>query len=452
MRLLVKVSIASVLFFSVLTGNVEAFPTISVEVTPEMWEDRETWFTGAVSIRGHEQEAYNFDYQVADIRGRGNSTWNGRPGNRTARDKRPIRFRFPEMQSIMGSDYEARTWILLANHLDQSLLRLRTEAAFYLGRHLTGLNWTPSSQFVHLYVNGEYMGVYQLTDERDIYPMTTGRLSHIQVNTDPALAEFVIERDDRANRNDERRYYDYVQVFGVVYDIRFPSGSGFRSEAQGRYVYDFLSNVSLAIRSGDWGQMQECVDIEAFIDFFIVQELIKNQDIGFSSVFMQILNQEDGGRRLVMGPLWDFDISAGNSDAAHLSGIQYFYEPGHLQAAMRHYWFGFALQVPEFQARFLERWDEVMAVYFPQMIQRLQYMYETYAQEFARNFERHEIMGVNVFRTPEVLMALETHGEHVAFLIEFLEARAQWLNEFWHEGGFEFRVNDPSFNRYLRGE
>ena len=413
-------------------ANERVLPTISITAPPEVWLDRETWFNGQVSVTNPNDTSHNFDYVEADIRGRGNSTWN----RGQAPDKRPLRFRFPagEARGILRyNDYEARTWILLANHFDKSLMR--NLAANHLGNQLSGLYFTPGHQLVHLYVNNEYMGVYMLTDERDIYPMTTGRLN-ITPDPDPTVSEFVIERDRRANRGDEITYRDYVVVYGVVYDIRFPNGSANRSIENGQYVYNFLSEVSRAIRSGDINRMEEIIDMEAFIDFFIIQELFRNPDVGFSSIFMQIMNQEDGGRRLVMGPIWDFDIAAGNNRGAR---------PDRIFAAIRNYWLGYALQSPEFAEAFTKRLYEIG----PKLDNTLQYISDLaviYEQDFLRNFERHPIMGVDVWRSHPATLELTTHIEHVEYLTNFLRARYIWLYDYFYAGNFDFTIADPDFS------
>ena len=51
-----------------------------------------------------------------------------------------------------------KKWILLANYSDKTMLR--NEVAFNLSR-FSNLDWTPDSRSVELYINHEYVGVYQ---------------------------------------------------------------------------------------------------------------------------------------------------------------------------------------------------------------------------------------------------------------------------------------------------
>lgn len=397
------------------------FPSIHLTADPEVLIDRETWFTGTVEIIDPTNPDNNTALQPADVRGRGNSTWN------FGQDKRPLRFRFPAdaAQSILGQEAEGRTWVLLANHFDLSLLR--NYSMKYLSDYLV-FDFNPTSLNVHVYLNGDYMGVYHLTDERDL---DLGRMDYITMDSDPSVSEFVLERDRRSQRGDARPYLDFVMVYGVAYDIRFPN-SGFRSVEQGQYVQQFLTQVSHALRSGDAAAIEAIVDVDAFIDFYLTLELSRDPDAGFSSLFMQILNQPEG-RRLVKGPVWDFDMALGNAHGSRPAGPL---------AYRRNYWMHYFLQVPEFQERTAERWAHIKANYLPLVIERLAYLSEHYAHEFVRNFEQHDILttgygGLSRNRThttgmrnhPDVL-AIDTHQGQVAHLIDFLTERADWLTTF----------------------
>lgn len=57
---------------------------------------------------------------------------------------------------------KAKTWILLANHADPSLLR--NTLAYDLAAAF-GLPGSPDSRFVDLTINGEYLGNYLITEK-----------------------------------------------------------------------------------------------------------------------------------------------------------------------------------------------------------------------------------------------------------------------------------------------
>jgi len=365
-----------------------------------------------LAVTGGEDD-WNFQDVDVRLRGRGNSTW------WIGVDKRPLRIRFETPQPMFGSDYPHRDWILLANAFDNSMLR--THFAFYLAELLGNTGFVPTSQFVHLYVNEVYIGVYQFTDERDIGP---GR-GEVVTNPDPTVSEFWLEMDERTQ--------DYFQVNGLWYDIRFPSGNALTDEHIA-YANDFIERVSLAIRSHDWAAVTALVDIPSMVSYYILLELTKDADVAFSSMFMQIRGQGEN-RRLYQGPVWDFDMGFGNARSDYFFGDN----PEGIWAAGQHYWFRELVQIPEFRALVFERWNEAMAHDIPRAIANVEYMATHYRAAFERNFKAQPVLGVRWGLAPAPhRYELETFVEHAEWLVWFIRERAAWLDD-------RFRNSDDPF-------
>ena len=380
---------------------------------------REHWHTGSISLI-NDNEEYSFDDIAVNIRGRGNSTW------WFGTEKRPLRLRFDEPRAMLDSGSAHRDWILLANHFDRSLLRNHT--ALHLGSLLCGLDFTPMSRFVHLYVNGRYMGVYQLTDERDLEP---GRGTRLTANADPEISEYMLELDARVSGTPGRGV-DWVQSTLINrrhYEIRFPGG-GVRSDAHGDYVQNFLTQIYTAILDGDLLKLEQLVDIPSLIDFYLVQEFMKDPDSADLSVFMTIRGQGEY-RRLFMGPIWDFDIAAGNYaffDIQTHTG-EFGNSPYGVSTAIRHDWYRYLMAIPEFAYMVASRWFEIRNAEIYQTIRNVEYLAERFSDDFERNFDRHQIMGTLVWEEPESIIAIETFVGQVEFLVNWLESRANWLDQ-----------------------
>ena len=118
-------------------------------------------------IKGKEKEDYvnctinvdhpddKWDYEgTGRIRGRGNSTW-------LWYDKKPYRIKLDEKASIVGLAAE-KDWVLLANFRDPT--HMMNTFVFELGR-VMGLPYTNHSRFMEVNLNGEYIGLYQLTEQ-----------------------------------------------------------------------------------------------------------------------------------------------------------------------------------------------------------------------------------------------------------------------------------------------
>ena len=86
-------------------------------------------------------------YENTEIRGRGNSTW-------WNSDKKAYRIKFEKKQRLLGPDFaNARSWTLLANHGDKTLMR--NALTYDLGRFM-GMAFCPAARFVDLYLNSDY--------------------------------------------------------------------------------------------------------------------------------------------------------------------------------------------------------------------------------------------------------------------------------------------------------
>jgi len=384
--------------------------------------ERSFWHDGAAAVWGTGDE-YNFENVPVRIRGRGNSTWV------RGTEKRPLRLRFPEARRMFGSEYAHRDWILIANLFDPSLIR--NYSAKYLAGLLDNLHFTPMSLFVHLYINGEYWGVYEFTEERDPSP---GR-GLLLFDPDPTISEYMFELDGHLLgwRSDEFVEDEDFFVAGEgdaarAYDIRFPRQRDWDGHLE--YLSDFVRDADEAINSRDFEAIARVIDIPSFVDFYLVQELTKNIDVGRFSVFMTLQGQGDE-RRIHFGPVWDFDRSAGNT--------LYWTAPQFGHASVRNNWFRNMMAVPEIFDIVAERWNEVKDGPIRQMINSVDYLTTRYEESFLRNFYRHDhILGAEYpyprwfVMLPKETREIDTHQGQVEYLLNWFEQRVEWLDDFYN--------------------
>lgn len=98
-----------------------------------------------------EDGTYDMSDMGVFIRLRGNSSL-GVP-------KKSYKLKFEKKQNILGvGDGKGKTWGLIANYYDQSLLRNLT--MYKMGDVLNQMDYSPNCKSVEVYVNGEYQGVY----------------------------------------------------------------------------------------------------------------------------------------------------------------------------------------------------------------------------------------------------------------------------------------------------
>jgi hypothetical protein len=323
---------------------------------------------------------------------------------------------------------EHRRWVLLANLLDKSLLR--TEVAFKMGAIFDNLLWTPRSRQVDLYMNGSYVGVYQLVEQRriDENRLNIGEMISSANPGGSYLLEvcrrlegiynFSTTRDRRFNLFDPSDgFSDLIEGTEITL---FEKVRSFVQEAE-----DALFSVNFMDPEIGW---QKYLDIDTFVDWYLVNDITKNPDSNFSSSVFMYYDPVNG--KLNMGPLWDFDVSSGNRNDLRAHGIDVKYPHGFFLRPPPSVgpivgWFQSLFRDPIFVAAVTQRWndkkDELNTI--------IQFLDERAAFldiAQAQNFRRWDIL--NVMLWPNVVLPGTYDGE-IEYLRSWLIERIKWFDE-----------------------
>ena len=370
-------------------------------------------------------ESYCFENVAAEIRGRGNSSWD--------MEKKSYRIKFTEKRSMFGSDYEAKSWTLIANYCDKSLSR--NALAYEMAQRMSGLDFSSMNEFVELYLNGEYMGVYLLCDQIQV---GEGRVDIGEsFYDDPAQMGFLIELDARANE-EGKAGYDYVELENEkLYLIKSPDSSdpAYRPRIHLKYVTNYLNDALSALSEENWDRICELIDVDSFVDMYIVNEMFANLDnYKFSCYFYKAPNG-----KLYAGPAWDFDISSGNVDYGYAEGRaesgprQDLIYSGKLWIADRHTWYRRLLRNEEFvellRERLVDYKDEILSVAALADTKTTDGYYARYGKAIERNFEKWKIMGVYLWPNPQVIVDITTAEGQMNYLADWLRERYDVLCE-----------------------
>lgn len=240
-------------------------------------------------------------YDSVEIRGRGNSTWN--------LAKKPYRIKFPESIRFLGKGRaKARSWTLLANHADKSLIRnaIASEVGTFVGQPFTA-----GARFVDLVLNGTYLGNYQISD---------------QVNVDRRRVN-IVEQDEPATDESNITGGYFMELGGfatgdpvwfrtnrnIPVSIKSPDEEIINT-AQRTYVRTFINDYESRLYSSQYRDpaigYRAVTDSATLVSWYIASELTANPD-GLWSTYVY---KEQDDPRLYWGPLWDFDIAFNNCD------------------------------------------------------------------------------------------------------------------------------------------
>ena len=217
-------------------------------------------------------------------------------GNSTARcPKRPFLLKLDEDASVCGMP-SASSWILLANYYDKTMLR--NALAFRLSED-SRLIWTPRSQFVEMWFNEEYKGTYQLCEKIEVHP------NRLNVPSNGWLVEI-----DTRTPEDEPQF----RTAGIEQPIHILFPGNADSTAQLDSISAFFAQADNALFSANFvdstNGWRKYLDEQSWVDWYLINEIAKNVDATFfSSCFMY--SGLDG--RIVIGPIWDYDLAFGNT-------------------------------------------------------------------------------------------------------------------------------------------
>ncbi|HNT40385.1 MAG TPA: CotH kinase family protein [Rubrivivax sp.] len=333
------------------------------------------------------------------IRGRGNATW--------ALPKKPYRIKLGQASSLLGLPAE-RDWALLANYLDKTMLR--NALAFCMGRQL-GMDYTPASRFVELRLNGQYRGVYELTEHIKVGPQ------RVDIGTSAATADdpggFLLEIDGRL---DEDYWFYGREPLNMPYTVKSDTDAA-QTARIAAVIDDFEQRLFGADFTDPATGYAARLDVEALVDYYLINELMRNNDVFFSSTFV---HRKDQGK-LVFGPLWDFDIAAGNiNPEGHESpGGWWAHDLGYMSQLFKDP--GFARQVAA-------RW-QFLGGRVPAL---LAFVHDSAAALDAAQTRNYAIWNIGEEPGwPHNRTLAGSYAGEVAYLSDWLEQRAAWLDAQW---------------------
>ena len=402
-------------------------PIMSVTtVTGKDVTSKENYIGATVSLCNTGNTKYEMSGISAGIRGRGNATW--------TYEKKSYRIRFEQKQQPLGlGSAPDRTWVLMANHCDQSLMR--NALAIDLANRLDGIDFNSSSAHVELYLNGEYRGVYLLVEQIQVDAARVD-IGEEEPGYDPMAVDagFLVELDSYSEPPYEFR----------IHDKRYQVKSEVRSDEQFDYIRDYIAAVDDAVRSGSKEQLEALVDLDSFIDGYLLEEYLKNIDVGWSSFYMY---KKPGGK-MILGPFWDFDLAAGNDHRLDNGSSDGLYAGRYRRGFDQyHPWFTALTQHDWFAEAVVSRWQQI-GVYLDENIAFLDSMTAAAPQAFNRNFEKWHIFGQRINQEPEHIMALDSWEEHADALRNWLMDRRAWLDECLSSTGSFSSAAQSQFGRH----
>jgi len=272
-----------------------------------------------------------------EIRGRGHSSWKG--------VKKPYKLKLGEKASLLGMN-KHRHWALLRFYEP-------TVAGLQLG-NIMGMDWTASTRPVEVILNGDYQGLYLLTETNRIGKQRLNIYEQPNWNEDVNTIPYgwLVEIDNYIETNQIKIAENNKWTLQVTYHS--PDSL---SLAQRSWLIEDFKAMNAAIYDADktnstWEQK---IDVDAMARYFIVQEVLDNSD-GFHGSFYLHKDKGDDAR-WVAGPLWDLSCNQrAKTDYTFLMKTTYTFVP---------HWIGELIQDEDFCRAVRREWSK----FYPQQVQ-----------------------------------------------------------------------------------
>lgn len=323
-------------------------------------------------------------------------------------------------------------WILSASYSDKTLMRnvLAYKLANDMGRYAS------RTQFCEVVLNGDYRGVYILMEKikRDKNRVDIAKMEPTDISGDALTGGYIIKIDKLEGSDTEGWYSSFLPYPGawqrIYYQYDTPKLEDLAPE-QIAYIKNFVYAFENLMTRPDYADPQngyaQYIDIDSFVDYFILNEISRNVDGYRLSTFMHKDRDSKGGK-LKMGPAWDYDLAFGNADYYNGAMLADWQVDFRVQSDgfQIPFWWHKLMEDSSFTRHVYARWRELRAgvLEITRVHAYLDSMATYIAEAQKRNFERWPILGTYVW--PNAFIG-QTYAEELNYLKDWLNLRMLWM-------------------------
>ena len=405
--------------------------------------DPDKYYNCTISLTAASNPAFNLKDEVGGIRVRGNST------ARAA--KAPYRIKFASKLNLLGLNEgaECKSWVLLSDPYDDSMIRNTT--ALTLASTIID-NYSADWRYVKLTLNGEYRGVYVLTEQNQI---DENRINIEEAGTDTTnvMSGYLFEMDGSPPHTTDKIRLSYEDMtittfHGKLYnnpDIKYHTTDRQVKEidisiknddltveqlafarkymtnlfqiiyaaTQENKYYEFDKNFDLVeVENSDSQKtLSKIINIDSLIRMLIHSEIVSNGDQTKKSFYMWVDFSKDGNGLLTFGCPWDFDSAFCGYKSYSFQRIDYIF------AAKRNPWYVMISRCDWFREEVCRVWDEVYE-------ESNGFWNTSYVLDNIVKYYKDEIDG-----DAKLWKRTHDHEEYAVLTRDWVEEHLDWLNK-----------------------
>ena len=387
--------------------------------------------TGQVNRPTDAGNIYNGNIGI-EIRGAYSSTFPQKPYGIETRDASGANLNV----SLLGMPAE-NDWILLANYNDKTFMR--NTLAYELSRRMG--HYASRTRMVEVIVNTEYLGIYILMEKlkQDKGRVNIAKLTNLDISGDNVSGGYIFKIDyfDTSNSwQSNFRPIDHPEkIVNYVYFDPDPTDLVWQ---QKDYLKTAINSFESVLYSSNFKDKTNgypaWIDVNSFLDYFIVNEVARNVD-GFKKSVYFFKNKDSKGGKINAGPVWDFDWAWKNIwdcstfAATDGSGWSYLINDCLNTPPYSNGWMVRLLQDTDFANALNKRYFELRKSYLSS-----QYLnsYIDSVQNLAseaqvRHYSKWPILSENVV-APEVDFQPSTYAGQVTKFKNWIQTRLTWLD------------------------
>ena len=382
------------------------------------------------------------EYQgkLTSIAGRGNSSW--------IREKKPYSFSLGSAQSLCGMD-AGKKWNLITLFHEGS--KLNNKVALEMAEAI-GLAYTSQSAWVDLYLNGEYAGIYLLTEPVSV---GNGRVEvydleeeNTALNDNWWNASTFHEEKEKGYlinsgtnvtggyliEKDFPSYYEsepvgFMTNSNASFTIKSPKNA---SKEQVTYIQRYMQQIEDMIMAGE-PDYDTYIDLDSFTKRFIVDEIAWNYDTGVTSMYFY---KDRDNNMLYSGPVWDYDLAFGETSTTWVEGKMVDYEETIVANIRDGYeklnWYSYLYEDEQFYKTMVDNYKE----FLPYMEELIEVKIDEYAQQIKQSVRLDSVRWENEALPGNKSGIYVDFDNNIRYLKFFLAKRLNYLNERW---GVEYK-------------
>jgi hypothetical protein len=216
--------------------------------------------------------------------------------------------------SVLGLPAE-NDWTLIAPYSDKSLIR--DHLIYTIARKMN--RYASKTVFVEVIVNGVYHGVCFLGEKikQGKNRVDIAKLKTTDISGDELTGGYILKIDKGTGGLSKGWNSEYLSFNKYTnFLIEYPKIEDLKNE-QFNYIKKYVNDFEKRLQSDEYKDPEKgyrkLVDVDSFVDFFLLNELTKNVDgYRLSTYFHKDKDSKNG--KLTMGPIWDFNLAFGNAD------------------------------------------------------------------------------------------------------------------------------------------